>query len=147
MQRTNDNLTLPSNTQTNKSPTRTLPTSIFTTTDHIPNSNHNTHQTHDKKLQFRIPKTIQTTITYMSDNEFIGDETTPKDDHTIRIFYANVDGISPFNNYENFQPVLDHINQNAVDIACITEHNLSTDKPKIRYELQNVIKRHIARKE
>ena len=78
-----------------------------------------------------------------SDDEFIGEINNNKGNDTFRIYHANSNGISPYNQFQKLRPTLDNMNNIESDIVCLTEHNLATDEPKTRYDLYNTIKRHM----
>ena len=75
-------------------------------------------------------------------NEWFGDEMTtsnswPKKNKngTIRIYAQNVNGVSYADNYSEWQIILETLNKQQVDVACLTEINLDVKKPIVRYTL------------
>ena len=117
----------------------TIPTKVYCTTSHrkIADNNHEKHQPHP-------PKTRQTTLsTLPSDNDFMGDITRTKCQTTLRIYYANVNGINPNHNHERLNMILDNMNSIDADIIGFAEHNLDVSQMKVRYDLQSLVKRHI----
>ena len=91
------------------------------------------------------PITFQKTIsTNDSDDLFSGERLiTPKPNNTTHLYFTNINGISPYHHYEQFQQVLENMNNIQADIICFAEHNLAVDQHKTRYELRNTIKRHL----
>ena len=81
---------------------------------------------------------------YPTDNEFIGETTmVPKPKNITRIYYTNVNGISPLHQYEQFKQILDNITNLQTDIIAFAEHNLAVDQSKTRYDLTSTIKKHL----
>ena len=78
-----------------------------------------------------------------SDNEFVGDGLSPKTLESIRFFYTNINGISTFNKYESLHNTLDSMQNLQADFICLSEHNLSTDQHKVRFDIHTIIKRHL----
>ena len=54
---------------------------------------------------------------------------------TIRLYSQNVNGISYFNNYGEWEIMLEELHDRQVDVACLTEINLDLQKPEIKYSL------------
>ena len=54
---------------------------------------------------------------------------------TIRIMGLNVNGISKENELIEWDMLLDNMHQKQVDILCISEINLDTNKPNVKYTL------------
>ena len=105
----------------------TIPTNIYCKTTHhnIADRNHEQHQPHP-------PKTRQTTLsTLPSDNDFMGDITRTKCHSTLRIYYANVNGINPNHNHERLNIILDNMNSIEADIIGFAEHNLDVSQTKV----------------
>ena len=59
------------------------------------------------------------------------------------MYFANINGISHYNQYEQFQQALDNLSNLQTDIICIAEHNLAIDQSKTRYDLFNKIRKHL----
>ena len=60
---------------------------------------------------------------------------------TIRIYRQNVNGVSYFENYGEWEIVLENLHEKQVDIACLTEMNLDLTKPGVCYELREKVKK------
>ena len=88
---------------------------------------------------------IQTSLVdHPSDNEFIG-EIVPSTKHinTTRLYFININGISPYHQYKQFKQVLDNLINMQVDIICLAEHNLAVDQSNARFELIKTIQKHL----
>ena len=80
-------------------------------------------------------------------NEYFGDEMIhntmwPKQQKqgTIRVYGQNINGVSYFDNYSEWQIILESLHERQIDIACLTEVNLDVTKPAVRYNLQEKAK-------
>ena len=60
---------------------------------------------------------------------------------TIRIYGQNVNGVSSYEDYSEWQLILETLHKQQVDIACLTEVNLDVTKPEVRYNLTEKAKR------
>ena len=83
-----------------------------------------------------------------SQDEFWGDVLTRNEDwpdinksDRVRIVTQNVNGISYFNNYNEWEILLDVMDQYQADVFGLNEMNLDLKQPKVNYELLKRLKK------
>ena len=83
----------------------------------------------------------------VSHDQWFGDEikTTKNwpnstEDDIIRIYSQNLNGVSHFDNYSEWEVILEELNERQVDVACLTEINLDVTKPEVKYALVEKLK-------
>ena len=62
-------------------------------------------------------------------------------DGIIRIYGQNVNGVSKYMDYNEWEIILEHLNKYQVDIACLTEINLDLNMAGVKYKLHEKAKR------
>ena len=74
--------------------------------------------------------------------QWYGDELTRSrswpdrtNDNIIRIYGQNINGISRYTEYNEWEIMLDELHKQQIDIACLTELNLDVNKAKVKYKL------------
>ena len=91
----------------------------------------------------------QTTLSHINqpfhdtDNAFVGDYVHSKSKQSFRLFYNNVNGISHYDQYRSLHETLDTLQTLQSDTLCFTEPNLAFDQTSTRFDVQNIIKRHL----
>ena len=56
-------------------------------------------------------------------------------ENIIRIYSQNVNGISKSSDYNEWEIILEHLQNFQVDIACLSEINLDLNKARVKYKL------------
>ena len=64
-------------------------------------------------------------------------------EQTIRIYGQNVNGISYFNDYSEWEIILENLHNLQVDVACLTEINLDVMMPEVKYTMLEKAKKWI----
>ena len=55
-------------------------------------------------------------------------------DNIIRIYGQNINGVSRYTNYNEWEIILENLNKQQIDIACLSEINLDLNKADIKYK-------------
>ena len=86
-----------------------------------------------------VPTRETTNVLYnLTDDLAVGDSATHKHDDTTRVYFINVNGLSPYN--ESLRSLLIDLASIHVDYLCISEHNMATDKYSVSAACRKVIK-------
>ena len=68
----------------------------------------------------------------------IGDTVTKKNDDTIRLYFLNVNGISPYN--ESLRSLLIDLESIQTDCVCLSEHNMAVDNYSVSEACRKVLR-------
>ena len=95
--------------------------------------NYNADPTEDERGLFIMEQNLKTNYNW-------GDFLCKKPKNTIRMYIQNLNGIGTNDIEGNFEEITAHMREIQADIICFQEHNLSTEQPKIRNALNQIVR-------